>query len=98
MYGAPERTDWKTGTKYPSLDRNLSVALAALMHLARLKGYVVEKKQTLAGKVDLSKLGSSDLRAVLTGHLAELDPDSRRQIELIAAGESEVLEVQADDE
>lgn len=106
MYGAPERHSTKKGpfgetvilATHPALDRNLSVAMAALMHLARLKGYVVEKKQTLAGRVDLGKLGAADLRAVLTGHLNELDPDSRRQVEAIAAGDVDLVEADTADE
>jgi hypothetical protein len=64
--------------------RNHTLALSALMSLARLRGYIVDKK--INGKIPFDKLSPADLRAVLVGHLAELDPDSRREVESIAAG------------
>ena len=73
----------------PALPRNHALALSALMSLAKLKGYIVDKKQGVSAKLDLSKLPPAQLQAVLTGHLNELDPAARQQIEAIAAGEFE---------
>ncbi len=81
--GAPDSDE-------PPLDRNHPLALNALMQLARLKGLVVERKTSLQGKIDLSKLSATELQAMLSGQLDQLDPAARAQIESIAAGEYDV--------
>ncbi len=75
----------------PAILRNPSLALSALMNLAKLKGFIVEKRQSLAGKIDLNKLSPADLKATLAGALDQLTPGERAKIIEIAAG-SEALE------
>lgn len=70
----------------PAIPRNPALAVSALMSIARLKGYIVEKKQSLAGKLDLGKLSPADLRAVLEGSLDQLAPGERQRLIGIADG------------
>lgn len=70
----------------PVLPRNPQLAVTAIMALGRLKGWIVEKRQGINARLDLSKLSPADLRAMLTTHLDQLDPASRAQVESIAAG------------
>lgn len=74
------------GNPQPRIERNPALAITALMSLARLKGYIIEKKQSLAGKVDLGKLAPADLRAVLEGSLDQLAPGERQRLLEIASG------------
>ena len=70
----------------PMIERNPALAVQALMQLARLKGYVVEKKQSLAGKIDLSKLPPADLKALLESSADSLAPGERQRLMDTAAG------------
>ncbi len=82
-------------TVEPAIARNPQLVLQGVAMLARLKGWIVERKTSLQGRVDLSKLSPAELQSMLTGHLDQLDPASRAQIESIAAGE---LDITADPE
>lgn len=76
----------------PRIDRNPTLAITALMSLSRLKGYIIEKKQSLAGKMDLSKLSPADLRTVLEGMSDQLAPGERQRFMDIASGATIDLE------
>lgn len=65
----------------------LSSAVTALMSIARLRGYVVERKQIKTATIDLNKLSRSELSSVLDQHLGTLSPASRRRIQQITAGD-----------
>lgn len=67
-------------------DRQL--ARAALMDLARLRGWIVQKKEVdeRRATIDLGKLGASDLRGALDAMTARLSPGARRRVESLAAG------------
>lgn len=85
MHGRPAKIH--PTNPQPAITRNFALAIQAITTLARLKGWIVERKSSLTGKLDLSKLSPADLRATLSAHLDQLDPSSRAQIESIAAGE-----------
>ena len=93
MHGRPEKPiggpTAASGASVEAIPRNHPLALQALMALAKLKGYITEQRRSVSAKLDLTKLTPAELQAVLTGHLADLDPAARRQIESIAAGEYE---------
>lgn len=71
----------------PVQPRDYRLAITGVMTLARLKGYIVEQKRSLAAKVDLSQLPAGDLQALLKSQLDQIDPASRAQIESMAAGD-----------
>lgn len=70
----------------PQAVRNHSLALSALMQLARLRGYVVEKKQSLSGTMDLAKLSKQQLSAFLQSTADQLAPGERQRLIGIADG------------
>lgn len=70
----------------PAMPRDHSRALTALMHLAKLKGYIIEKKQSTNANIDLTKLTRAELGRALDGHLDKLAPGERQRIEAIADG------------
>lgn len=80
----------------PVQPRNYAMAVQAVMALARLKGYIVERKQSIGAKIDLSKLSQAELSQYLSASLSELDPAARRQIEAITAGDDDAIDVDID--
>lgn len=61
-------------------NRNHALALSACLGLARLNGHIIEKKQSIAGKVDLSKLPPDQLRALLSATADQLAPGERQRL------------------
>ncbi len=93
MHGRPAKIH--PTNPQPAIERNFPLAIQAITTLGRFRGWIVERKTSLQGRVDLSKLSPAELQSMLTGHLDQLDPASRQQIESIAAGE---LDITADPE
>ncbi len=88
MHGRPAKIH--PTNPQPAIERNFPLAIQALTTLARFRGWIVERKTSLQGKIDLSKLSAPELQAMLAGQLDQLDPAARAQIESIAAGEYDV--------
>ena len=70
--GLPPKDD-NRGYTFAAVERNLPLALTALMQLARLKGYVVEKKASVALR---SKVTTAELLPLLQA----LDPAAAAEI------------------
>lgn len=90
MYGLVEKRNSAGEIVDPRQPRNHTLALSGLMQLARLKGFIVEKKQSLNAKVDMSRMSAADLKATLEGTLDQLAPGERQRILEIAAGAEEI--------
>jgi hypothetical protein len=86
--GLPAKTQHKHGkaTEQPAVKRDLALAVQALMSVARLNGHIVEKKQTLAGKVDLNKLRGPQLQELLASSLDQIAPGERQRIQRLVQG------------
>lgn len=67
---------------------NPALAVSTLLALARLKGYVVERKQVDQRniKADLGKVSRQELSELLGDHLAKLDPAAREKVLRLADG------------
>lgn len=74
----------------PLIPRNPALAVTAIMALARLKGFIIEKKQSFKAAVDLSKMSPADLNATLVAMADQLAPGERQRILEIAAGAEEI--------
>jgi len=70
----------------PGMARNHELAARVLMDFSRLRGYIVEKKQSLSAHADLSKMGNAELTTTLSAMLDQLAPGERQRILEIAAG------------
>lgn len=70
----------------PGMNRNHELAARVLMDFSRLRGYIVEKKQSLSAHADLSKMGKAELTTTLSAMLDQLAPGERQRILDIAAG------------
>lgn len=88
MHGRPPTNT--PSNPQPRIERNPVLALSSLMQLAKLKGYVIEKKQSL--KMDLGKLSAADAKATLDGMLDQLSPGDRARILEITSGEVNPIE------
>jgi len=62
------------------------------MDLARLKGYIVERKLTAAAKMSFG----GDLNAMLEGLLVELAPGEKSSIRALARGKGKLLDAAAE--
>jgi hypothetical protein len=67
--------------------RDRALARQALMDLARLKGYIIERKLTAAAKMSLG-----DLNAMLEGALVELAPGEKARMRALARGKGKLLD------
>jgi hypothetical protein len=59
----------------------LDLRLKACMNHAKLRGWIVDRKQTQRVSVDLSAISQEDMSAHLAGALDALEPGARREIE-----------------
>ncbi len=66
------------------IKRNRSEARAALMDLARLRGWIVERKQVDTRSVT-ARLGSKDLSATLDAMQSALSPQARKRLDAITS-------------
>lgn len=87
LQGRPARSS--PSNPQPMIPRNPALAVTAIMALAKLKGYIVEKRQSLAGRVDLNKLAPAELKATLEATLDQLSPGERSRIMEIASADVE---------
>lgn len=60
--------------------RNLGLARAAAMDLAKLKGFIVERKQIAKATVRLDAMNRDQLRNHLATMLDELEPGARAEL------------------
>jgi len=72
----------------PFVGADRARAESAVMNLARLKGWIVERKQSMSAKVDLGQVGSQQMSAALDAALLDLAPAERARVKAIAAGGS----------
>jgi hypothetical protein len=87
MHGRPEYkgTKGRPGRAEVPPDHNL--ARLALMDLARMKGMIVEKKQTAKLSIKADATGNVDpeaMKAHLANYLDQLEPGARKEIEMRA--------------
>lgn len=73
-------------TKKIDRDPDPSLARLALMDLARLKGYLIDRKEIETRKIDLRLMDRTELSAQLTSYLQQLSPAQRERIQAIASG------------
>lgn len=80
--GIPDEIDISTGVVVsPGLPKNRELAASALMNFCKLRGWIVDRKQSLAGKVDLNALtGTGQLEGLLDETLQTLSPEERTRI------------------
>ena len=88
MDDVPAQIDSNGKVLVPGVPRDRVLARQALMDLARLKGYIVERKLTAAAKMSLGNVGMSELNAMLDGVLLELAPGERARIKELARGKN----------
>ena len=93
MNGVPEKLAPDGKVTDPGIPRDRSLARLAIMDLAKLKGYVVERKLVDSRKIDLGKIGPAELSAMLDAQLVELAPGERARIKEIARGRQHLDEV-----
>ena len=60
---------------------NMELRLKLLMSHAKLRGWIVDRKQIDKRSVDLSLVGSAELQEHLSGVLDTLEPGARREID-----------------
>jgi len=65
--------------------RSLNLARLACMDLAKLKGYIVEKKAVARANIKLEGLTREQLREHLAGMMEELEPGARSEIRRLIA-------------
>ena len=81
LAGRPAILDESGKTLVPAVDPDYSQAQSAIMNLARLRGWIIERKQSLNAKVDL---GKSDLESMLDQQLANLPAEARARVRQLA--------------
>jgi hypothetical protein len=87
MHGRPEYKGTKNKPGRPEILPDHNLARLALMDLARMKGMIVEKKQTAKLSIKADATGNVDpeaMKAHLANYLDQLEPGARKEIEMRA--------------
>jgi hypothetical protein len=69
---------------------DIELRLKLLLAHAKIRGWIVDKKQIAKATLHLGRVSRADLQAMLLDQLNQLAPGGRARIEAIAAGEDEV--------
>jgi hypothetical protein len=88
MHGIPAEIDSDGRVIEPATPRDRHLARLAIQDLARLKGYIVERKQVDSRKIDLGKVSQSEMNELLEQTLAALSPAERSRIKELTSRRS----------
>ena len=64
------------------------------MNLSRLKGWIVERKQTVNARVSAGASASVELAAMLEDHLTNLPAAERAKIKRLAQGSGKIVDAE----
>jgi hypothetical protein len=81
-----------TDAERSDIELRLKLALAH----AKLRGWIVERKQVASAKLDFGKISRADFDAMLEQQLPALDPATRDRIKRIAAGHDDATNSEAE--
>jgi len=96
MEGIPGVPDQDGGDSPASkgVPPNRELAERALMNLSRLKGWIVERKQTVNARVSAGASASVELAAMLEDHLTNLPAAERAKIKRLAQGSGKIVDAE----
>jgi hypothetical protein len=93
MEGVPANPD-QDGGDSKGVPPNRELAERALMNLSRLKGWIVERKQTLNARVSSGPGANVELAAMLEDHLVNLPAAERAKIKRLAQGSGKIVDAE----
>lgn len=73
------------GTLAKGMEPNHDRAITAVNSICKLKGYIVDRKQTLSGRIDLGSASGQALPGMLDDALGELSPEQASRIRELTA-------------
>jgi hypothetical protein len=68
---------------------DIELRLKLLLAHAKIRGWIVDKKQIAKATLHLGRVSRADMQAMLLDQLNQLAPGERARIEAIASGEDE---------